>query len=715
MTVPENPNTRTEAVGNGITVSFPFDFLCLESRDLRVSVSGVELSPSQYTVGGLGQMQGGTVTFYSPPAAGSPILMELDVVVARAIDYQDYGDLFAATVNFDFDRLWLAIKGVFTSLRRALLLGPYDVDGQGSYRANNNRIQDLGDPVADQDAVNRRSMFSFVTDYVDRAIAGVTGGFGWFLQAGTGAIYRTFQDKMRDAVSVRDFGEVGDGVADDTAVFALALATSAKRVYVPEGVYVLEGLTIPAGKTLFGPGTLKWKGAAAAPMLTLAGADTGVEGLTLDGNGPAQALNLVMVVTAAAPRAFIKDCLVTNGRYKFLLTDVAASPDVSVTGCRFRDWGTVTNCDVLGFRSPRPVASTNRFEGIGDGHCIRLGLYELDDTSVPVSGGVVAGNTFRNTQHVGVTCELFTQDLSISGNTFDNLEQGVKIERLGGTCFDISVTGNTFKNLTLPTANNLQGLRVTFTGNTCIDCAGSGADMGTEGVCSGNTFLRCGDAPSNTSVIRATGSQSDVVISNNLIIDSRWRGIEVNGSDCVCSDNRVKNAADRCISVTGTNAIVSNNRTTGGTFGLLLNSSATGAVLSANNCSGASSANYSIDNAARFSSFIADSNIGYSGDTFTQTIAAGVITAPRAQNAVIVVDTEGAAAADDLDSINTTGGGYVGQTIVLRSANIARAVTVKDGAQLRLAGDFILNNPNDALTLVWIGSQWYETSRSDNA
>ncbi|MFU1927496.1 tail fiber domain-containing protein [Bordetella hinzii] len=283
MTVPENPNTRTEAVGNGITVSFPFDFLCLESRDLRVSVSGMELSPSQYTVGGLGQMQGGTVTFYSPPAAGAPILMELDVVVARAIDYQDYGDLFATTVNFDFDRLWLAIKGVFTSLRRALFLGPYDVDGQGSYRANNNRIQDLGDPVADQDAVNRRSMFAFVTEYVDRAIAGVVGGFGWFLQTGIGAVFRTFQDKLRDSVSVKDFGAIGDGInhplserfaslalaqmaypnvpitslsqSIDWAACQAAINSSAPRaVYVPRGTYVLtdEILVKDKGVTILG-------------------------------------------------------------------------------------------------------------------------------------------------------------------------------------------------------------------------------------------------------------------------------------------------------------------------------------------------------------------------------------------------------------------------------------------------------------------------------
>ena len=242
MTVPQNPNTRTEAVGNGVTLSFAYDFLCLEARDIQVSISDVLLAPSQYTVTGLGQIQGGAVSFGTPPPNGAPILIELAVVSARAIDYQDNGDLFAQTVNFDFDRLWLAIKSAFGWIRRALVLGTYDVDGAGSYRANNNRIQDLADPQADQDAVNYRSMFSFVTNYVDKAIAGVVGGFGWFLQAGVGAIYRTFQDKMRDTISVRDFISTPiDGVSDnqegiERAVNA-ALARSANLKW-PDGVYV---------------------------------------------------------------------------------------------------------------------------------------------------------------------------------------------------------------------------------------------------------------------------------------------------------------------------------------------------------------------------------------------------------------------------------------------------------------------------------------------
>lgn len=257
MTVPQNPNIRTEAVGNGVTVVFPFDFLCLEARDIQVSVSGVVLPSSQYSVSGLGQQQGGTVTFVNAPDDGAAILIELAVVAARSIDYQDNGDLFAQTVDFDFDRLWLAIKSAFGWIRRALVLGPYDIDGQGSYRANNNRIQDLADPAAEQDAVNRRSMFAFVTDYVDKAIAGVVGGFGWFLQSGIGAVFRTFQGKMRDDIDLRDFlgdnwagGDATEGI--DKAVAAVA---GTGRTLTVTDNYDYNGELVLSGKmTLLGRG-----------------------------------------------------------------------------------------------------------------------------------------------------------------------------------------------------------------------------------------------------------------------------------------------------------------------------------------------------------------------------------------------------------------------------------------------------------------------------
>jgi len=58
--------------------------------------------------------------------------------------------------------------------------------------------------------------------------------------AGAGAVQRTVQSKLRDVVSVKDFGAVGDGVADDTAAIQAAInASYGHRLFLPRGLYKL--------------------------------------------------------------------------------------------------------------------------------------------------------------------------------------------------------------------------------------------------------------------------------------------------------------------------------------------------------------------------------------------------------------------------------------------------------------------------------------------
>jgi hypothetical protein len=74
-----------------------------------------------------------------------------------------------------------------------------------------------------------------------------------FLQTGSGAVVRTAQSKMRDVVSVKDFGAVGDGVADDTVAFNAALATG-KQVYAPDGTYLANASVSTSTFNLLGAG-----------------------------------------------------------------------------------------------------------------------------------------------------------------------------------------------------------------------------------------------------------------------------------------------------------------------------------------------------------------------------------------------------------------------------------------------------------------------------
>jgi hypothetical protein len=61
-----------------------------------------------------------------------------------------------------------------------------------------------------------------------------------YTQGGAGAVATTVQAKLRQTVSVKDFGAVGDGVTNDTTAMQNALSSGASVVYIPAGTYLIS-------------------------------------------------------------------------------------------------------------------------------------------------------------------------------------------------------------------------------------------------------------------------------------------------------------------------------------------------------------------------------------------------------------------------------------------------------------------------------------------
>lgn len=87
------------------------------------------------------------------------------------------------------------------------------------------------------------------------------------------------------------------------------------------------------------------------------------------------------------------------------------------------------------------------------------------------------------------------------------------------------------------------------------------------------------------------------------------------------------------------------------------------------------------------------------------TIASGVITI-GANYSYFVIDTEAAAASDDLDTIS---GANEGDLIFIKAANAARTVVLKDGTgniKTNGSADLSLDNSDDLAVLHFDGTSW---------
>lgn len=411
-----------------------------------------------------------------------------------------------------------------------------------------------------------------------------------YINTGLYAQPRSVAQKLQEAVSVTDFGAVGDGINDDTAAFQAAISsaqTQGKSVYVPGSVggYLVGSLFLTT--SLIGDGGTASKmvrnTTSTGPWFTISANDVEVSGLYLDG--------------AWQPRR----CFEVTG-YSGVTIDNNRAVNIGEFFLHFNgaDQLTISNNQYTsgsnGISNIMPVDSTagvvSRNVKIIDNH-----ISNIPGTAIQVAGQqsssniiaawsdpkvvfcVISGNTIRNVAGNGIIGQGYY--LTISNNTLDDVGdiggnqgivpqgyfitvadnvlaygQGVGID-MGG-CSNSTVTGNTITGFAQIGIELQSCTNTTCVGNSIIDCgfgitghasAGINVSQGYWGslltslnnTVVGNT-VRANTSPGDYGIGVGPNVQACLISGNNLVLSGRVAPVFIDSSAAVQYYGNLENA-----------------------------------------------------------------------------------------------------------------------------------------------------------------------------
>lgn len=532
------------------------------------------------------------------------------------------------------------------------------------------------------------------------------------------------------ASSVRAFGAVGDGTTDDTAAFQAAfdsVPATGGCVYIPEGIYIIRSVYVDSNTVVKGcsyENTILRANQNLTDAMVVFQSVTRcrLEGVTVDLAGFTITTAFVQpnyepgnihirgnTNNASSPSTWItvENCRMING-------NGGANTEFQCTNCSFVncvitdnvtygiDLDTSEQCTVRGCY----ISNTVRGVRVHAAEHFLISNNIFSGCSGWAVGGdsktcIISGNIVRLTVDDSVGVAFFDGDSAfaeeatvITGNTI----QGRATGTIGANCYGISgstrsvITGNVIErviNGITGTGNNIVG---NVLDNQNVSLTGTGIRITSDFTQASQNMII-----GFSTGIWCDGGENYVNIVGNYIKNALSQGILVGAGTFVKMDN------NQIIDCTGNGIYVNGAMTNYSICGNILANPAitpTGSHILLSSTAGNGEVQRNILDATK-AQFVS-----------SRTISTGAITV---NSNLMLVDTEGGAATDDLDTLN--GGMYAGQTVILQAANSTRDVVIKDGTgNIRTNGDFTLSHSDDTITLVFRGnSTWYELCRSDNA
>jgi len=254
MTISSTTRIAGPFTGNGVTTTFPFTYKVFSTADvqvIRLTIStGLETTltiVTDYTItlnGDQDSNPGGNIVLVTPLLALYTLTATSDIANLQPTDLTNQGGFYPEVITDALDRATIQIQQLADQTDRAIkipisdgvldMTTPVVADRLGKYLA----FDSLGLPVA---SVGTGNDSALRTDLANATAVSAGSRLSGFRQTGTGATARTVDDKLKDTVSVKDFGAVGDGVTDDAAAIQSAIdfvkTQTGGIVFFPAGRY----------------------------------------------------------------------------------------------------------------------------------------------------------------------------------------------------------------------------------------------------------------------------------------------------------------------------------------------------------------------------------------------------------------------------------------------------------------------------------------------
>jgi len=404
-----------------------------------------------------------------------------------------------------------------------------------------------------------------------------------YTPAGTGAVTTDVETKLRESVSVKDFGAVGDGVADDTAEIQAAVdavgAAGGGTLTIPVGTYLVSSsITVGSNTHIRGRGEIILDDNADCSVISInaSSSNVSIKDISIDGNRLNQTLETVgaeseyggIEIGNFCDQILIDGCTIIEC-YGYGIESNNAPSNITITnntidgvdfysGIRMSQAGTGTNIKVAN----NTVLNYRKGGIVGNdmNHAIITGNY--------IDAGTI-GRGLQNADNI-TAYSATNDDILVSDNICRNsINNGIHVAGTGVVVSGNRVTNPTNRGIYVAASTDIlntgQSSEVTVTSNTVSDVANTYEGISliavSQGVVKNNTvsghnygvLLGGGAGASVSELIVVEGNSLDTIANAGVLISDT--------SNSRINNNIVSNAVHgvRAFDVASTNITIRGN------------------------------------------------------------------------------------------------------------------------------------------------------------